>query len=90
MASQQDGAAAMPPGDLSQAGAVVDKAIEYLLGQKLDPVAVASALLGGSLGLMARSMGDQAMLRVMERATQSIRSGELRAEYGPPDAAGRA
>ncbi len=90
MASQQDRAADMPPGDLSQAGAVVDKAIEYLLGQKLDPVVIASALLGGSLGLMARSMGDQAMLRVLDRATHSIRSGELRAEYGPPGAASRA
>ncbi len=73
----------MPPGDLSQAGAVVDKSIEYMLGQGLDGLAVASALLGGSLGLMARTMGDDAILKVLSRATASVQSGELRAEYGP-------
>jgi hypothetical protein len=82
---QQAGAGAtqpMPSGDLSHAGAVVDKAIEYMLGQNLDALAVASALLGGSLGLMARSMGDDAILNVLSRATASVRSGELRGEYG--------
>ncbi len=85
MAQQQgsNGAQQMPSGDLSQAGAVVDKAIEYMLGQNLDALAVASALLGGSLGLMARTMGDEAILKVLGRATASVRSGELRAEYGP-------
>ena len=73
-----------PPADLSHAGAVVDKAIEYMLGQNLAPIAVASALLGGSIGLLARSMGDAAILQVLENATASVRSGEVRAEYGPP------
>lgn len=73
-----------PPPDLSHAGAVVDKAIEYMLGQNLAPIAVASALLGGSLGLLARSMGDQNIVQVLENAMQSVRSGELRAEYGEP------
>ena len=50
-----------PPPDLSDAGAVVDKAIEYMLGQNLAPIAVASALLGGSLGLLARSMHDETL-----------------------------
>ncbi len=76
-----DHPAEMPSGDLSHAGAVVDKAIEYMLGQNLDALAVASALLGGSLGLMARSMGDEAILKVLTRATSSVRSGELRTEY---------
>ncbi len=74
-----------PPPDLSHAGAVVDKAIEYMLGQNLAPIAVASALLGGSLGLLARSMGDQSIVQVLENAMTSVRSGELRAEYGEPD-----
>ena len=73
-----------PPGDLSHAGAVVDKAIEYMLGQKLSPIAVASALLGGSLGLLARSMGDESIVQVLENAMSSVRSGELRAEHGGP------
>ena len=73
-----------PPPDLSHAGAVVDKAIEYMLGQNLSPIAVASALLGGSLGLLARSLGDESIIQVLENATASVRSGELRAEYGAP------
>ena len=70
----------MPPPDLSHAGAVVDKAIEYMLGQKLPPIAVASALLGGSLGLLARSMGDAAIVQVLENAMASVRSGARRGE----------
>ncbi len=71
-----------PPPDLSHAGAVVDKAIEYMLGQKLEPIAVASALLGGSLGLLARSLADESIVQVLENAVASVKSGELRAEYG--------
>ena len=70
------------PNDLSHSGAIVDKAIEYMLGQNLDPVAVASALLGGSLGLMVRSMGDEAIAKVLSQALTSVRSGELRIEMG--------
>jgi hypothetical protein len=70
------------PSDLSHSGAIVDKAIEYMLGQNLDPVAVASALLGGSLGLMVRSMGDEAIAQVLSNALESVRSGELRTEMG--------
>jgi hypothetical protein len=73
-----------PPADLSHAGAVVDKAIEYMLGQNLPAIAVASALLGGSLGLLARSMGDESIVQVLQNAMQSVRSGELRAEHGAP------
>jgi len=73
-----------PPADLSHAGAIVDKAIEYMMGQQLDPVAIASALLGGSLGLLARSMEDHAIEQVLQNALGSLRSGELRAEWGQP------
>ncbi len=72
-----------PPADLSHAGAVVDKAIEYMIGQNLSPVSIASALLGGSLGLLARTMGDESIVNVLQSAMGSVRSGELRAEYGP-------
>jgi hypothetical protein len=70
-----------PPPDLSHAGAIVDKAIEYMMGQQLDPVAIASALLGGSLGLLTRSMEDAAIERILQNALFSVRSGELRAEW---------
>ena len=45
-----------PPADLSHAGAVVDKAIEYMTGQNISSVAIASALLAGSMALLARSV----------------------------------
>jgi hypothetical protein len=73
-----------PPAELSHCGAVVDKAIEYMSGQNLPAMAIASALLGGSMGLLARTMDDKAILRVLENAAESVRSGELRAEYGQP------
>jgi len=70
----QDGSV---PAELSHAGAVVDKAIEYMLGEELPPLAVASALLGGSLGLLARTMDQDAMVRLLENAMASVRAGEL-------------
>jgi hypothetical protein len=73
----------MPPdADLSHAGAVVDKAIEFMAGQNLSPLAIASALLGGAMGLLARSMDDAALVKVLENAIASVRGGELR---GPED-----
>lgn len=71
-----------PAADLSHAGAIVDKAIEYMVGQKLEPIVVASALLGGALGLLARSMGDESIVKVLENAIGSVRSGELRGGEG--------
>ena len=60
------------------AGAVVDKAIEYMIDQKIAPISVASALLGGALGLLARTMDDRAIVGVLRNALQSVESGELR------------
>ena len=70
----QDGS--VPP-ELSHAGAVVDKAIEYMMGKDLPPLAIASALLGGSLGVLARTMDRDAMLRMLARAAEDVRSGKL-------------
>ena len=66
-----------PPADLSHAGAVVDKAIEYMTGQNIGPLAIASALLGGALGMLSRSLGDEAIIRVLDNAIASVRAGEL-------------
>ena len=84
----QDGSV---PSELSHAGAVVDKAIEYMLGQELPPLAIASALLGGSLALLARTMDETAMLRMLDNASRSVRAGELRhvPDTGTPGESGR-
>jgi hypothetical protein len=67
-----------PPQDLSHAGAVVDKAIEYMMGQNIGPLSIASALLGGALALLARSVADDAIVHILNNAIASVRSGELR------------
>jgi len=69
-----------PPEELSLAGSVVDKAIEYMVSQSVPPVAIASALLGGSMALLARSLGDEAIIGILNNAISSVRWGELRGE----------
>jgi hypothetical protein len=44
---------------------------------------VASALLGGALGLLARSMDDRAIAAVLRSALRSVESGELAAMRAP-------
>ncbi|MCR0982895.1 hypothetical protein [Roseomonas populi] len=69
----------MAPEDLSHAGSVTDKAIEYMMEQGIAPISIASALLGGALGLMAREMDDKAIANVLRSALGSVESGELQA-----------
>ena len=69
-----------PHAHLSHAGAVVDKAIEYMISQNIGQVEIASALLGGSLALLARSMPDDAIVGILTSAIGSVRSGELRSQ----------
>jgi len=62
---------------LTHAGAVIEKAIEHLMGREVDPMAIASALLGGALSVMAHSMDDASVIKVLDNAIQSVRGGEL-------------
>ena len=80
MTDQNDEA---PPADLSHAGAVIDKAIEYMIGQNITSLAIASALLGGSLALLARSMDEEGIIRILDNAIASVRAGELRRMADP-------
>jgi hypothetical protein len=64
--------------ELGRAGTGVDRAIEAMLRQGLSPVAIASALLGGSLCLMAKTMGDEAVLQLLHNAAEGVRAGDLR------------
>jgi len=54
-----------PTAHLSHAGAVVDKAIEYMMGQNIGSLEIASALLGGSLVLLARGKADEAIIGIL-------------------------
>ncbi|PYD47761.1 MULTISPECIES: hypothetical protein [Novacetimonas] len=69
------------PAELSHCGAVVDKAIEYMLGENLPPVAISSALLGGALGLLSRTMGKETMQAMLENALHSVQAGELHPDH---------
>jgi hypothetical protein len=71
------------PADLGHAGAVIDKAIEYMMGQNIGSLAIASALLGGALALLARSMGEEELIRILDNAIASVRAGELRRMADP-------
>ncbi len=71
-----------PPADLSHAGAVVDKAIEYMVGQNVSSIAIASALLGGALGLLSRSLSAEAVVGILTNAIDSVRRGELSSPGG--------
>ncbi len=68
------------PADLSHAGAVVDKAIEHMIGQNIGSLSIASALLGGAMGMLARSLDDQGIINILTRAIASVRAGELERE----------
>jgi len=65
------------PADLGLAGAVVDKAIEYMAGQNIDGLSIASALLGGALAMLSRSVADEAIVAILNNAIASVRAGEL-------------
>jgi hypothetical protein len=78
----QDGTGEPPHGTLSHAGAVVDKAIEYMLQQNIGAVEIASALLGGSLALLSRSVADEGIVQILNNAIVSVKAGELRGMQG--------
>ncbi|HQT65165.1 MAG: hypothetical protein B7Z75_09585 [Acidocella sp. 20-57-95] len=75
--------------DLSHAGSVVDKAIEYMMGQKVSSMAIASALLGGAMGVLSRSLPEDVIVQILQNAIASVESGEMRGMSGP-DTAGQA
>ena len=64
--------------ELNRAGEGVDKAIHKMLDAGLGSVAVASALLGGALCLMSRTMGDEVVLQLLHNAAAGVRAGDLR------------
>jgi hypothetical protein len=64
--------------ELGHAGAVVDKAIEYMVSQNISSLAIASSLLGGALALLSRSVADDTIVGILNNAITSVRAGDLR------------
>ena len=81
--SPEDAPELPPPAELGRAGAVIDKAVEYLMSQNIGSLAIASSLLGGALGMLARTMSDDAIVRILDNAIDSVNSGELRGMTEP-------
>jgi hypothetical protein len=79
----------IPERDLSLAGAVVDKAIEHMVGKSIPPIAIASALLGGAMGVLSHALPDDVIVQILTNALESVESGELRRTAGR-DTAGNA
>lgn len=61
-----------------QAGSMIDRLVKHMIEQKLPPIAVASALLGGALNVLSASLPDAAILNILHNAVHSVESGELR------------
>jgi len=64
--------------DLTAAGAAIEEVVEALQQKQMPAMAIASALLGGALGLLAHVMDDNAILNVLHSAATGVASGELR------------
>lgn len=65
------------PEELRQCGAVIDRAIDYLVEKSLPTELIASALLGGSLGVLARTTDADTMVRMLQAAIESVKAGDL-------------
>jgi large-conductance mechanosensitive channel len=78
-----------PERDLNQAGSIVDKSIEFMTDQKITPLAIASALLGGAIGVLCRTLPDDIVVQILNNAIDSIESGEMHVQAGK-DHAGEA
>jgi hypothetical protein len=78
-----------PEQELSQAGSIVDKSIEFMMDQKISPLAIASALLGGAMGVLCRTLPDDVVVQILNNAIDSVESGEMRGQAGK-DHAGEA
>ena len=89
MEEQMNDRQAPPESDLNHAGSVVDKAIEYMVGQNISELAIASALLGGAMGLLSRTLPDDVVVQILQNAIESVESGEMRSTAGK-DHAGEA
>jgi hypothetical protein len=75
--------------DLSLAGSIIDKAIEHMMGKNINSIAIASALLGGAMGMLTRALPDEVVVQILTNAIESVESGEMRQNAGK-DHAGEA
>ena len=68
---------------------IIDKAIEHMMEKRLSSLAIASALLGGAMGVLTRTLPDGVVVGILQNAIDSVESGEMRRQAGK-DHAGEA
>ncbi len=78
-----------PDQDLSLAGSIIDKAIEHMMTKNINSIAIASALLGGAMGMLTRALPDEIVIQILNNAIESVETGEMRKNAGK-DHAGEA
>lgn len=61
-----------------EAGQMIDRLVGHMMERNLPAVAIASALLGGALNVLSTALPDEAILRILDNAAESVRSGALR------------
>jgi hypothetical protein len=61
-----------------EAGQIIDQLVHHMVEKEIPTIAIASALLGGALNLLSVSLPDEAILRILDNAMESVRSGALR------------
>ena len=61
-----------------EAGQIIDQLVHHMVETEIPTIAIASALLGGALNLLSASLPDETILRILDNAMESVRSGALR------------
>jgi len=59
------------------------------MDKRLSSLAIASALLGGAMGVLTRTLPDGVVVGILQNAIDSVESGEMRRQAGK-DHAGEA
>lgn len=67
-----------------EAGQMIDRLVSHMMEKNLPSVAIASALLGGALTVLSAALPDEAILRILDNAAESVKSGALREIDEPP------
>ena len=62
------------PEDLARCAMVIESAVEHLIKEKQPPLAIASALLGGSLGFLPRTTYKYHIIIIPASAAYSLHS----------------
>jgi pyrroline-5-carboxylate reductase len=67
-----------PPPELNKAGKMLEPVIEEMFRQNIPPPVIASALFGATLHILANSLPEEQIVRILTNAVEGVRAGHLR------------